>query len=180
MRKIAIVFGVTAAFTLVACGQKPDPTNVRSIGRVSVDDTLSVAKMVKEGHYDAADAEINATNFPISRKDAHPVEMVLLTFNRRLSSDEADTLIRARKEGLRSANLDECLAYGAALEKARLSYDLARPNHAIACLGQPAEVGGVRRVPTLWSVENGAWDLGLDDWSRNWNGRERFLAVVKE
>jgi hypothetical protein len=180
MHKFAIAFALIAVFSLGACGQKPDPTNVRSIGQVSVDDTLSVAKMIKEGHYDATDKDINATNFPISRKDTHTAEMVLLTFNRRLSSEEADAIIGARKEGLRSANLDECLAYGAALEKARLSYDLARPNHAIACLGQSAKVGGVRRVPTLWSVENGAWDLGLDGWDRNWNARERFLAVVKE
>jgi hypothetical protein len=180
MRRFAIAFAVIAVLPLEACSQKPDPTNVRPIGEVSVDDTLSVAKMVKEGHYDAADKDISAVNFPISRKDAHTTQMVLLTFGRRISSDQAENLIRARKEGLRPANLDECLAYGAALEKARLNYDLARPNHAIACLGQSAKVGGVRRVPTLWSVENGAWDLGLDDWDRNWNARERFLAAVKE
>lgn len=162
------------AVSLGACGGSSGPTTVKSVGQVTVDDTIGLAPLIDLGHYDIVNSDINAANFSLTGKGTKSEAMVLVAFNRSISSEDADAGIRAR--GFRPANLDECLAYGAALAKARQTYDLGPPNYWIVCLGQSAQVGGSRLVPGLWGGR-GRWRLDLSSWVGVWSSGSRFLAV---
>ena len=162
------------AFTLTACGGNTGPTTVGTPHTITVDDTQSLTALIDAGHYDSVNDDINSTNFSITGKGKRDEQMVLVSFNRSISSEDADAGIRAR--GYRPANLDECLAYGASLAKARQDFGLAPPNYWIVCLGQSAQVDGYRNVPELWS-HGSDWGLGRNRWDGDWRSDGRFLAV---
>jgi hypothetical protein len=152
------IAALVLAAALSACGGgNSGPTTIGAAHTITVDDTQGLATLIDAGHYDSVNDDI-AANFALTGKGKHDESMVLVSFNRDISSEDADAGMRAR--GLRPANLDECLAYGAALAKARQDYDLAPPSYWIVCLGQSAQVVGDRDVPGLWSFGSD-WCLDL-------------------
>ncbi|MEJ0053462.1 MAG: hypothetical protein WDN10_01905 [bacterium] len=160
------------AFTLGACGGGSGKTENRQI---TVDSTQSHEKMIAAGHYDWVNDAITATAFPVQGKTKRVETMVIVSFNRSISSKTAVDEMRAHS--LRPANLEECLAYGAALAKNRRDFDLGPPTYWTVCLGQSAQVGGDRYVPILWRGVGGRWGLGLRYWDGVWGSGNLFLAV---
>ncbi len=168
------IAALVLAFTLGACGDSSGPTTIQSVGQITVDGTQNRSQAIFLGRYDWANSNINDANFPAHPQGIRAEAMVLVAFNRSISSENADAEIRAR--GFRAANLDECLAYGAAVARARGIYNLAPPSNPIVCLGQSAQVDGNRCVPGFWSGF-GYWRLDLGRWASDWRSDFRFLAA---
>lgn len=169
MRKL---FGGLAALVLAislsACGGSGSggPTTVGDNHNITVDGTHGLAAMIDAGHYGWTNSDVNDANFKITPTKRDEV-MALVSFNRNISSENAVAEMKAR--GLRPANLDECLAYGATIAD-------TGSIHPIICLGQSTQFDDDREVPGLW-VGSGTWGLHLDHWDVGWDSDYRFLAV---
>jgi hypothetical protein len=169
MRKL---FGGLAALVLAislsACGGSGSggPTTVGDNHTITVDGMHGLAAMIDAGHYGWTNSDVNDANFKITPAKRDEV-MALVSFNRNISSENAVAEMKAR--GLRPANLDECLAYGATIAD-------TGSIHPIICLGQSAQIGGDREVPDLWD-DRGTWELILAFWDNDWGSDCRFLAV---
>jgi len=124
-----------------------------------VQSDLGVAALVKQGAYSHVSPEINATNFPLPRTDAHIANMGLFTPDQAVDTRTVLASIKARTDGApRPATLDECLQYGAYIAALKSRY-LFSSDRVVICLGQSAIVKGACMVPQLLSVEYGLWNL---------------------
>ncbi|MDO8407686.1 MAG: hypothetical protein Q7S95_00405 [bacterium] len=168
---VAVLF---FSLAVAACGDS-ERTEVGPDHIITVDGTKTLGQMVDAGHYDSINRSINATNFPIENKGKRDKVMVLVSFNRDVSSENAVDEMKARN--LRPAVLDECLAYGAAIAKVYQDYGLGAPTGWIACLGQSTVVDGGRFVPELWRDVFSNGMLRLDLWFGVWPSGSHFLAV---
>lgn len=167
------------AIVLMAGCENTGPTNIGDSHQVTVDDRGSFAQIVGRSHLnkDQVSDDINPERFKIPFGDVHDETMKLISFNREISSDNAEREMAVRK--LRPAKFDECLAYDAELTRVREEYDLSWPRYRIICLGQSARTGsfgGDLKVPVLYP-DFGEWSLGLSAWRGNWDWNDRFLAV---
>ena len=160
--------------SLVACTERDGPTVVRPAHSITVDGTLSLPQLAARGNIDDVSNDINVTNFPILQNTRHDEIMTVVFFNRHISSDDAVRDMQARN--LRPANLDECLAYGAAAESARQAFSLGPLEGAIACLGQSATLKNGRMVPEI-SDDGETLHIDLFNWISDWNKGDSFLAV---
>jgi hypothetical protein len=169
-------FGALVAFalTLSGCGSSDGPTTLSQDRIVTVEAEQTLATRIDAGKYDS----VNDAILPNFKSDAivapYEAKLVVISFNRSISSENAEAEMKAR--GLRPANLNECLAYGAAIAKARAGFDLQAPNYWTVCLGSSTNIYGRRVVPVLikW---NGDWRLDLDPWAPDWDRDLRFLSV---
>jgi hypothetical protein len=168
------------AFVWYEPSEPDDPAIFRVIGDITVDDTMSIADLAKAGKYHGLGAGLTTENFPTTRKDKHTAKMAMISFGRSITYDQALAGIAARKEGLRAANLDECLAFGIVIEQRREQEKLAPPRRTATCLGQSAVINGKPHIPVLWSVEYGDWNAGTEPLDTVWTSRRRFLVVFKQ
>ena len=142
----------------------------KNIFRVTVDYSRSLAEMIGAGKYDWVNFDITAEHFPITGTGKAEVNLVLVHFNRAMSTNEV--LDDFKKRGLRPAKIEELLALGERYP------DLQR-EFPIVALGSAFEnPRGRRYCPFLWRVgaERGL-DLRLLE--RGWSGSFRFLAVLE-
>jgi hypothetical protein len=167
MRKLfGAAIALAFSLTLAACGSSGSgPTIVGSDHHVTVDGTKGLAAMIDAGHFDWVNDSISG-NFAVAPQKRDET-MVLVSFNRSISSENAVAEMNARH--LRPANLAECLAFGASIAD-------TRSDEPIVCLGQSAQVDGGRSVPGLWG-DGGVWRLDLSWWDHVWLSDYRFLAV---
>ncbi|TSC62703.1 MAG: Uncharacterized protein G01um1014106_599 [Parcubacteria group bacterium Gr01-1014_106] len=135
---------------------------------VTVDYSQPLEVMIAAGQYGYVNEHITAANFPISGTGIVPSEIILVHFDRDISSDNAVAALHWM--GLEPARLEHATAFGATYQDVQRAYP-------IVFLGS-YWVGsdGRRRVPCLdgWSDGRG---LRLRWWDGDWGRFYRFAAV---
>lgn len=147
----------------------PDADNAAPRYVVTVDYGLTLEEMVAAGRYDRKNTDITAGHFPLVRSGAMDVGIVLVHFNRYITSDEA--LRELDKMGFRPAKLEELLAFGARFREVQREFP-------IMALGSVWRHFGPRRVPCLWG-SSGRRRLSLLWFGHVWDESCRFAAVRK-
>ncbi|MEX1997275.1 MAG: hypothetical protein WEA04_01165 [Candidatus Andersenbacteria bacterium] len=138
---------------------------------VTIDYGQSVEDMVKAGKYDYANEDIVAKNFPVEGNGTVEFELVLVHFDRDITSGAA--IKKMEQMGLVPCKIEHLLALGAKHP------ELQRQQYSIICLGSSwVYPDGVRHVPCLYGY-CGRRDLDLYWLGDNWGDHWRFLAVRK-
>lgn len=137
---------------------------------VTVDYAKTVEEMVAAGKYDWKNRDITSKNFPVKAGESGPVEVYLIHFDRRMSSDDA--IKEMDRMGFRPAELPYLLAFGAKNPDEQRKYP-------ILALGSVWRYSyGRRFVPELWSGGSGR-HLSLGWFEGGWHQHDRFLALRK-
>lgn len=136
---------------------------------ITVDYRQSLEKMVKSGHYDWTNNDINSKNFPIQKGETVEIETQLVHFDKNMGSDAV--IAELDKMGLRPATIAELLVFGA-------KYPDKQKEFPIVALGSVSMVHGDRGVACL-DFSDGERDLSLHWFGIDWNAFYRFLAVRK-
>ena len=140
--------------------------------RVVVNYSQTLEQMIAAGRYDWKNPDITEKHFPIppSKRGKEEVAIELVHFDRNMESDEV--LRELDKAGLRSAELPELLAFGAAHPEKQREFPIV----ALGSVWQHWH--GDRGVASLYggADERG---LGLPWWSVSWGSLYRFAAVRK-
>jgi len=137
---------------------------------VTVNYDLSVEEAINAGSFQAVHADINAKNFPSTRKGEAALDIVLVRFEHRMKSEEV--LQDLDKEGLRAAELPELLAFGA-------KYPDVQRKFSVVGLGSVwQDRKGYRNVPCLYEASEGRY-LDLHWWDDGWYSYSRFAAIGK-
>jgi len=137
---------------------------------VTVDYARSLEQMILAGKYGYANSDITVANFPITGKGIVEEEIILVHFDRDISSDDAEKELATM--GLEPARLEHATAFGA-------KYPDVQREYPIVFLGSVwTDPRGSRRVPYLsrWSDER---RLCLDCRYGRWHRPFRFAAVRK-
>lgn len=134
---------------------------------VTVDYDQTVEQLVRSRPYYSANGDITSYNFPLWEKGQSQLDIFLLNFNHRISSENA---IKAMDvQGLRPATIKELLSLGAQYP------DLQKENWIVALGSTWRSPQGGLYVPFLSRCHTNP-DLHLsDDWHPEW----RFAAVRK-
>lgn len=153
---------------------EPRPADSKQIASgtypVTVDYSLSLAKMIKAGKYDWKNDNITAKNFPVKGEGKQAVVPELVHLNRFASTDEV--LAHMEANNLRPATLPELLAFG---EK----YPDVQREFPIVALGSSwVSPDGGRGVTCLWGGGGGR-RLDLIWCEVGWGDSCRFLVVRK-
>ena len=140
--------------------------------RVVVNYSQTLEQMIAAGRYDWKNPDITEKHFPIppSKRGKEEVAIELVHFDRNMESDEV--LRELDKAGLRSAELPELLAFGAAHPEKQREFPIV----ALGSVWQ--DRSGDRDVPYLWS-NSGRRLLHLSWLGRRWDAYYRLLAVRK-
>lgn len=137
---------------------------------VTVNYAVSLTDMIAAGKYGYANEYITAKNFPIQGEGEVNTEVVLVHFNRDITSEAVVTELA--QMGLEPAKLEHLLAFGSKFPEIQREFP-------IVALGS-SWVGsrGSRCVPFLdyWRAER---RLHLYCWVDGWSGNYRFAAVRK-
>jgi len=142
----------------------------RPVFRVTVDHGKSLADMIADGKYDWKNDDITAEHFPIQGKGQQEVEVILLHFNRAISSKEA--IAEMDKAGYKPALIEHLLALGDGQP------DLQR-QFPIVALGSVWQSSGSNcDVPYLYGCGVNR-SLNLRWFECEWSGVFRFAAVRK-
>ena len=137
----------------------------RNTFRVVADYARSVEDGVKAGNYNWSNSAITSSNFPSTRKGTSEVNIHLIHFNKNMNTDQV--LSELDKQGLRSAELLELLAFGVA-------YPEKQREFPIVALGSVWH----RRVPCLVRGDSERY-LDLRWIDSGWYEIYRFAAVRK-
>jgi hypothetical protein len=137
---------------------------------VVVNYDLSVEEAIKAGDYQAVNADITSKNFSWSRSGTANLEISLVRFDHRMSSE--DVVRELDEEGLRAAELPEFLAFGAAYP------DVQRKFSVIGLGSVWRDRRGYRNVPCLYTASEGRY-LDLHWWDDGWYSYSRFAAIRK-
>ena len=137
---------------------------------VLVNYNLSVEEAIDAGRFQAVNASITSKNFPSSRSGQADVEIALVRFDQRMSSEEV--LRQLDEEGLRAAELPELLAFGA-------KYPDIQRQFSVVGLGSVwKDRKGSRNVPCLYTASEGRY-LDLHWWDDGWYSYSRFATLRK-
>ncbi|MEK9179951.1 MAG: hypothetical protein AAB897_00880 [Patescibacteria group bacterium] len=140
--------------------------------RVTVDYSMTIEQMIAAGRYDWQNNDVNDKHFPIppSKRGKQEVAIELIKFDRDMESNEV--LRELDKMGLRSAELPELLAFGAA-------YPEKQREFPVVALGSVWHYwDGDRGVACLCRHAGGRY-LDLRWWCGRWFSHGRFAAVSK-
>ncbi len=148
--------------------RKEDPWPESNVFTLTVNYDLSIEDAA--GNYDWVNDNITNRNFPLTRRGTETIEAHLVHFGRVMTSDEV--LDELDKQGLRSATIEELLAFGADHP------ELQRQFPIIALGSVWVDPGGGRCVPVLWSFGRRR-SVGLSWLGYEWLSRYRFAAVSK-
>jgi hypothetical protein len=143
----------------------------------------TLEEMIVAGRYDWKNNDITAKRFQITGVGQLEFEGKLFRFNRDISSDNAERLIKA-DDPVNPWNLgkiEHLLSFGEKFPEEQRKYP-------IVGLGSVAEVRGCRRVPYLRRLDSkrdlhrldSKRDLGLGWRDDDWGALSRFLAVRKK
>jgi len=137
---------------------------------VTVNYDLSVEEAIDAGAYQAVNASITSKNFPSSQKGQADLEITLVRFDERMSSETV--LRQLDEESLRAAELPELLAFGA-------KYPDVQRKFSVVALGSVwKDRKGSRNVPCLYAASEGRY-LDLHWWDDGWYSYSRFAAFRK-
>lgn len=150
-------------------GHKPDIHNnhVCAIFEEEIDYSRSIANYVVLGKYDSVDKQITDDNFPSTETGKVMRKLILLHFNRDLSSKQA--IPKIIKAGCRSACMKELLTFGE-------RYPQVQKDFPIVALGSVAQLGSDKFVGCLYSHE-GDRRASLRYDAGSWGDHFRYLAV---
>lgn len=140
--------------------------------KVVVDYSKSLAEMIRLGKYDWANDDINDKHFPIQGAGQHEAELVLVHFNKDITTKEV--LAHLSSNDLKAAEIEHLLVFGTI-------YPEIQKEFPVVALGSVWVLGGGFRDCPYLSFVGGGRELGLgwrgdDD---QWGGGCRFLAVRK-
>jgi len=142
----------------------------RDIFPVAVNYDLSMEEAIHAGDYQAVHSEITSKNFPSNKSGQAELEIVLVRFDHRMTSE--DVLHELDEEGLRAAELPEFLAFGA-------KYPDVQRKFSVVGLGSVwRDRKGYRNVPCLYTASEGRY-LDLHWWDDGWYSYSRFAAIRK-
>jgi hypothetical protein len=132
---------------------------------VTIDYRQPFRQMIAAGAYDDVNSHITEASFPLQRGGLAARELILLQLGGIASTD---AVLHALDDiGVRSARIEELLAFGA-------TYPQAQRQFPIVALG--AIETSYRRRPFLWgSSRLRHLDLRFDE--KIWSGNIRFLTV---
>lgn len=142
----------------------------KNIFLISIDYGMSIEKMLELGEYNSLNSKITSKHFPTSRTGKMETEIILIHFNRSISSKEA--LKEMDKMGLRAAEPHELLAFGVKYPDVQCQFPIVAlglvwrgpdDSRNVVCLGG---VGAKRNTRLYWCE---------GDWGDYW----RFAAVRK-
>ena len=142
--------------------------------KVAVDYSQTIEQMIAAGHYDCVGSRINLNinsgGFSTSRRGIQDVEIIIVSFD---SSMKSEDILRALdKKSLRSAELPELLAFGAAYpQKQREFVIVALGSVGRSRYGLPVAPAIYRSVPPCERV------LDTFFFNRTWSPDFRFAAV---
>ncbi len=137
---------------------------------VAVNYDLSVEDAIQAGDYQAVHSEITSKNFPSTRKGQAELEIMLVRFDNRMTSE--GVVRELDEEGLRAAALPEFLAFGA-------KYPDVQRKFSVVGLGSVwQDRKGYRNVPCLYTASEGRY-LDLHWWDDGWYSYSRFAAIRK-
>lgn len=137
---------------------------------VTVNRDRSIADGIKAGKYNWSNDSINDKNFPRSGKGTEEAEIILVHFDKLMSTDKV--LKELDKRNLRPADLQELLAIG------EQHPDKQRQFPIIALASVWRDPGGRRFVPYLGRLGS-IRRLDLDWIDDDWSDICRFAAVRK-
>ncbi len=137
---------------------------------LSVNYDLPLAEAIDAGNYQGVHSAITSQNFPSTRHGQAQVEIVLVRYDRRMTSEEV--LSELDKEGLRPAELPEFLAFGA-------EYPEVQRQFSVVGLGSVwRDRKGYHNVPCLYEASDGRY-LDLHWWDDGWYSFSRFAVLRK-
>jgi hypothetical protein len=137
---------------------------------VVVNYDLPLEEAIDAGEYQGVHGSITSQNFPSTRHGQAELEIILMRFDRRMTSEEV--LGELGKEGLRPAELPEFLAFGA-------KYPEVQREFSVVGLGSVwQDRKGYRNVPCLYTASEGRY-LDLHWWDDGWYSYSRFAAIRK-
>ena len=137
---------------------------------VQVNYDLSVCDAIEAGDYQAVNASITSENFPTSRSGQADLEIYLMRFGGRMTSEEVVDALS--KKGMRPAELREFLAFGA-------TYPEMQRKFSIVGLGSVwRDKKGYKNVPCLYMASEGRY-LDLHWWDDAWYSYSRFAVLRK-
>jgi len=135
---------------------------------ISVNYDLTVEDAIDAGDYQAVNASITTRNFPSRRHGQSQLEIILVRFEGRMTSE--NVLTELTKNGMRAAELPEFLAFGA-------QYPEVQRRFSIVGLGSECrDRSGYRSVPCLYEASEGRY-LDLHWWDDGWYSYSRFAAI---
>lgn len=137
---------------------------------VTVNYGQAVEQLVRSGQYGWTNDAINGRNFPSREKGQAQIDILLVTFDRNISSEDAIKAMDA--QGLRPATLKELLALGVAFP------ELQRENPIVALGSTWRHPRGRVSVPYLYG-DVGGRGLDLFWFDGPWLPTCRFAAVSK-
>ena len=137
---------------------------------LSVNYDLSLKQAIDAGDYQGVHDSITSENFPSRRHGETRLEIILVRYDRRMTSEEV--LSELDKAGLRPAELPEFLAFGA-------TYPEVQREFSVVGLGSVwRDRKGYRNVPCLYTASEGRY-LDLHWWDDGWYSYSRFAAIRK-
>jgi hypothetical protein len=137
---------------------------------ITVNYDLSVEAAVDAGQYQGVNASITGQNFPSSKHGETKLDIVLIRYDRRMTSEEV--LAELDRDGLRPAELLEFLAFGA-------TYPDVQRKFSVVGLGSVwKDLKGYRNVPCLYTASEGRY-ADLHWWDDGWYSYSRFAAIRK-
>jgi hypothetical protein len=137
---------------------------------VLVNYDLPLAEAINAGNYQGVHSSITRENFPATRRGPAQVEILLVRYDRRMTSEEV--LGEMAREGLRAAELPEFLAFGA-------EYPEVQRRFSVVGLGSVwKDKKGYRNVPCLYTASEARY-LDLHWWDDGWYSFSRFAAIRK-
>lgn len=138
---------------------------------VTVDYEQSLKEMIKAGNYDWVNSDITADHFPDRGEGKMECSLVLVCFDRSMTSDSVLKELEARS--LQPGNIRELLAFAA-------SYPEKQREFPIIALGSIwTALDGIRRVPYLGGYVSEERDLSVVWFDYDWHANCRFLARRK-
>ena len=143
---------------------------IADIFRVQVNYDLKLEAAIRAGNYDWKNNDINDKNFPSKRSGSAELDIRLVHFNKNMSSE--DVLMELDKMGLRPAELQELLAFGA-------KYPDEQRKYPIVVLGSVWRSLSGHRLVACLSVGDGKRELNLFYYGDGWGEDCRFAAVRK-
>jgi hypothetical protein len=141
------------------------PTSVDQFMTVNPD--LAFEDRITRGNYGWTNSDLTEKKFPVTEDQHGEWEWKLFHFNRSISSEDAIRLMK--EDGFEPAQTGHILTFGEINPEEQRKYP-------IIGLGSVAEVDLDRRVPGLWSDDDGR-ELGLYWFDGGWDGLYRFLGV---
>jgi hypothetical protein len=141
------------------------PTSVDQFMTVNPD--LAFEDRITRGNYGWTNSDLTEKKFPVTEDQHGEWEWKLFHFNRSISSEDAIRLMK--EDGFEPAQTGHILTFGEINPEEQRKYP-------IIGLGSVAEVDLDRRVPGLWSDDDGR-ELRLIWFGSVWSDVYRFLGV---